>query len=232
MPVAMQFQRRRLRCKKVYGYISNIEGSTRKIQRRSLPDFINCFGESKMGHTLVARFDDSKISAILPKGETLRLNKIPFGRNCDREKANAVLPYHMTIMHWAKEQDFIFLPRTTHIQPQSASIQVDDVHICAAECGSLMLYLQVSPSDGYHKLFDHLNSTIGLSGSDFPHITLVVDQDYQLVQTTYNHLRNTIQLPFSLDIKALELYHIWNPTVLVNVFPVWKAFPEGTFSDK
>lgn len=173
-----------------------------------------------MGHTLIARFNDSEIHALLPKHKAFMFNKIPFGRNCDREKANAVLPYHMTIMHWAKEQDSIFLPRTTLIQPQPASIQVEAVQMCAAECDSFLLYLQVSPGEGYYKLCDHLTSTIGLSASAYPHITLAVNQDYQLIQNIYNYLRNTIHLPFSLEIRALELYHIWSPTELVNVFPV------------
>ena len=173
-----------------------------------------------MGHTLVARFDDSKIYSLLPKDEVLRCNKIPFGRNCDREKANVVIPYHMTIMHWAKEQDLKALPRISFLKPIPATIRIEDLQISAAEFGSLLLYFQVGPSVGYYKLLDHVSSTIGLYEQSFPHITLAVDQDYQFIQTVYNHLKSTIQFPFSLDIKALELYHIWNPTVLVNVFPM------------
>lgn len=173
-----------------------------------------------MGHTLVARFEDNIISALLPKDNTDCFNKIPFGRNCDRKAANDALPFHMTIMHWAKEQDPLFLPRIARIQPQPASIQVEDVHICAAACESLLLYLQISTGDGYSQLSDHIRSAVGLPATSFPHITLAADQNHQLIQTGYDYIRNTVRFPFSLDIKALELYHIWGPIYLVNSCPV------------
>ena len=67
-----------------------------------------------MGHTLVARFEPNDFDSINGcliewKGKTM--NKIPFGRNCDREEANRILPFHMTLLHWARSADSYMLQK-------------------------------------------------------------------------------------------------------------------------
>lgn len=67
-----------------------------------------------MGHTLVARFepkDFDSVNRCLMGWQGKTINKIPFGRNCDREEANRILPFHMTLLHWARSADSYMLQK-------------------------------------------------------------------------------------------------------------------------
>ncbi len=156
-----------------------------------------------MGHTLVARFDEDKIRALIPEAFSERINKIPFGRNCDREASNKVLPYHMTIMHWSKEEDSQYLPKMSMIHPSAASISVCGAGVFNAEEGSRLLYLSVKPGEGYQAIIEMLEGEVALNTSSFLHITLAVDMDHRYIDPLYSHVIDTTEFPFTLRIDKL-----------------------------
>ena len=173
-----------------------------------------------MGHTLVARFDDGAVEGFLPEAELRRCNKIPFGRDCDRGEADEVLPYHMTLMHWAKKDDPVFLPKLSDLRPPAAEIVVTGVLCFPAEEGSMLAALEVGPGRGFRRLTEYLEEAVGMAASAFPHITLAADRDHRFIRSLCEYVRNSSRFPITLEIRRLELYKIWKPVRLARVFAV------------
>lgn len=175
-----------------------------------------------MGHTLVARFDkdgERKILSLIEKGGSNQLpNKIPYGRDCDRKKANEILPYHITVFHWGKEMDPVYLNRLQSFHFVSCLIKVTGVSCIYAEEGSMLLYLNVEPDQGYQRLKEHLEETLHSYTTGFLHITLAVSQDHDQILTLKRKIEEQIEFPFILKVSAMELYHIWKPVELIRAF--------------
>lgn len=175
-----------------------------------------------MGHTLVARFDkdgERKILSLVEKcGSNQLPNKIPYGRDCDREKANEKFPYHMTVFHWGKKMDPVYLDRLQAVHFIPCSINVTGVSCMYAEEGSMLLYLYVEPDQGYQQLKEHLEETLRSYTSGFLHITLAVSQEHDQILSLKKKIEEQIEFPFILKVSAMELYHIWKPVELVKVY--------------
>ena len=58
-----------------------------------------------MGYTLVTSFDKLSYEKLNYLLEHQNANKIPFDKKCNREEANKILKYHMTLVHWGKQND-------------------------------------------------------------------------------------------------------------------------------
>ena len=175
-----------------------------------------------MGHTLIARCPDSslmKIKNILSKTDIVP-NKIPYGRDCDRETANKILPYHMTVFHWAKSEDQRYLPRFRSFRFHPFEIVVTGVQVIPAEEGSRLLYLAVKSGKGYSDFCHELELTMGVHLNSFLHITLAVSKNDQEIEELRKQIVESIRFPFTIPIDRLELYHIWKPVKLMGV---WKA---------
>ena len=175
-----------------------------------------------MGHTLVALFDtegERKISSLVETvGQKQLPNKIPYGRDCDREKANERLPYHMTVFHWGKAMDAVYLDRLQSFQFTPCSIKVTGVSCMYAEEGSMLLYLNVEPDQGYMRLKEELECVLQSYTSGFLHITLAVSKEHDQILELKNSIEKQNGFPFRLNISSLGLYHIWKPVELVKVF--------------
>ena len=165
-----------------------------------------------MGYTLVAGFDEQSLRVLHGIMEPFRANKIPFGRNCDREAANREMDYHMTLFHWAKAMDNVYLPKLTDFVSVPCQIQVAGIRMMPAEEDSHLLYFDVCSGDGYNELADLVEKQLACRTSVFLHITLAVSKDSEEIQKIYRHICKTVVFPFSLSIDRLDLYHIWKPT--------------------
>lgn len=168
-----------------------------------------------MGHTLVTRFEPRDCQALRAIMDGLNANKIPFGRDCDREAANSVLEYHMTMLHWAKNRDAYYLDCLKDFKPAPSQIRVTDARIMYAEEGSQLLYFTVEPGPGFGQLVRDLEDRTRSCCSRFLHITLAVSKDPGEIQAIRDHIQNAVSFPFTLNVEGLDLYHIWKPTKLV-----------------
>lgn len=171
-----------------------------------------------MGHTLVTRFSEesfARLQTLLSSVGADRYNKIPFGRDCDREKADEVLPYHVTMLSWAKNSDALYLPRLDQVRLKTCAIRVTGVDMSPAEEGSWFLYLDVQPGSGFEEMRSHLQEVVGLYRYGAPHITVAIDKDRDSMTALRDKLRNTGNFPIELEVSGLDLYHIWRPTKFV-----------------
>ena len=175
-----------------------------------------------MGHTLVTRFDSAgheRLQALLDGAGIAGNNKIPFGRDCDRRAANEVLPYHVTVFHWAKADDARFLRALEDFRFRPCRVRVTGVEAFPAEAGSRLLMLTVAPDAGYDAMRRALEAALGRATAGFLHITLSADLDAARVEDQRAALARTFR-PFALDVEGLDLYHIWRPTRFVRA---WRA---------
>lgn len=169
-----------------------------------------------MGHTLVA---------VLPCEEEQKLknllcgcNKIPYGRNCDREEANEILPYHITLFHWGKAEDKLYLDRLRlRQQPafsnvsESCGVIVTGSSVMIAEEGSYLLYFAVSPQPGFREIIDHIGHVLRMDPPGFLHMTLAVSKDADFIYEKKKKLDEVFSYPFYYKIDRCRLYHIWKP---------------------
>lgn len=165
-----------------------------------------------MGYTLVTAFDhqtDEMLMKLTPS-----VNKIPFGRDGDREAANKVMKHHVTLIHWSKQYDMILLPKIEDIHFHPFCLFVTGSELINAEEGSTLLYFSVVPGNGFAKAKNELQHQTGLPVSDFLHITLAVDMDEQKLNSLKSDIDAAVHYPFSLQVVGLDLYHIWKPVQL------------------
>ena len=174
-----------------------------------------------MGYTLVAVCDTKEfayVKEILSESKDQKYNKIPYGRRCDRQLANEVLPYHMTVFHWGKEYDERYLTALEHYRFKAFTITVTGVNVMLAEEESLLLYLSIMPGEGYKAFAKELEEIIRGRISSFHHITLAVSKNHKNINDLYQRIYKKVSFPFNIHVKKLELYHIWNPVELYAVF--------------
>lgn len=168
-----------------------------------------------MGHTLVTRINQEDLSYInaVISSAGIRTNKIPFGRNCDREAADRILPYHFTVFHWAKSDDEKYLRRLKSIKnPGPCSLKITGTSImCPVEEGSTLLYFTFEPDQRYRQCADAIQKAMQGPTSTFYHITLAVSKDYDEIEILKQMIDHKVAFPFSMCVEGFDLYHIWNP---------------------
>ena len=174
-----------------------------------------------MGHTLVARFEPNDFDSINGcliewKGKTM--NKIPFGRNCDREEANRILPFHMTLLHWARSADSYMLQKMSELSFSPVTVIVTGLDVMYAEENSFILYFQVTPEKDFYKWECEQEKAINATFSGFLHITIAVSKDLEEINQLKQFLKQNLTFPIELRIGSLELYHIWRPVKLIQTF--------------
>lgn len=175
-----------------------------------------------MGHTLVAAFSeesDRKIRELLRLSGAEKPNKVPFGRNCDRNAANKVLGYHATIFHWPKPDDEKYLSRLKDFRFRGAcTVIADRVMMEPAEENSLFLYLPLRAGEGFSAMESDVHSALGSSRSRVLHVTLAISQDHAQIEALYHRIQEQQRFPITLTVTRLELYKIWTPTKLIRVY--------------
>lgn len=171
-----------------------------------------------MGHTIVAGFQQESTQMLYRLTQGHNANKIPFGRNCDREAANRVLDYHMTLFHWGKAEDSLYLPRLEHFSSTPFELLVTGAKIRPARENSRLLYLQVQPTPSYRNLAGLLEAQLQAPTSGFLHITLAISKDLGEIRALYEDVCRRAAFPLTLTADRLDLYHIWTPTVKVRSF--------------
>ena len=171
-----------------------------------------------MGYTLVARINDDRFDPIKDILEKEKANKIPYGRNCDREAANVNLPYHITLFHWAKEQDEQYLQLINRLVFYPFSVNITDISIMYGEDGSSILYLPVNPTADYETFGSEFKSLTGITPSSFLHITLVVSKDCSQLERLKRMICEHVVFPISITVTQIELYHIWQPVFLAETW--------------
>lgn len=165
-----------------------------------------------MGHTVVLGLDDSSSTLIQTLMAPFSANKIPFGRNCDRDAANTVMGYHMTLCHWAKARDGECLARIKDFHSVPCQLGVQGTCIMPAEEGSWLLYFDIVPGDCFMQMKNAFEKHTGLLTSDFYHVTLAVSKNHDEIREMQNHIQNHQAFPFVLTSDRLDLYRIWTPT--------------------
>ncbi len=172
-----------------------------------------------MGHTLIACFDKEQFQPVLDiLARYPSVNKIPFGRGCDREEANRILPFHMTMFHWGKEMDGEMLMKTERITFQESEVYATGIRSMDAREGSSLLYLGVSLGKGYLAWERQLEQSLGTKHSSFRHVTLSVSKDHNEILSLKQHLAIQLIFPMPLRICGMELYHIWQPVYFVKAW--------------
>ena len=134
-----------------------------------------------MGHTLVAVFDDELRRLIFEAG-IVKNNKIPLRTDCDREAVNRIIPYHMTLFHWAMRQDILYLRKMDQIRFQPCSVKIDSVGIMQGNLYSYVLYLKVSPDEGFETLCSNIEAATGRPVESFLHVTVSVSRDQEAIE--------------------------------------------------
>ena len=148
-----------------------------------------------MAHTLVTRFDEADyehLTLLLDKVGALKLNKIPYGRDCDRSEADRILPYHITIAHWGKADDDICIERLQQIVFRECKVMVTGVSTMFAEEGSSLLYFQIQPGERFLDMTDNVRQFLQSYMSGFWHMTVGVSQDYMLIDSVLRSIEKKI----------------------------------------
>lgn len=171
-----------------------------------------------MGHTLVARFAPESYRLIYDIMKSFQAVKIPYGRDCDRNAANEVMDYHMTLFHWAKNYDDYYLNRIENLKAVPFGAKITDACVMHAEENSWLLYFSVAPTENYAKARNVLEEALGTSVSGFLHITLAVSKNYDEIKEIEKHIQSKLTFPFEIRIEGFDLYHIWKPTEKVRSF--------------
>ena len=165
-----------------------------------------------MGHTVVLGFDKASIERIHTLTAPFDANKIPFGRDCDREAANKELDYHMTLYHWPKTMDEYCLSRVKEFRSIPCQVRVNGTCVMPAEEGSWLLYFDIAPTESFLKLKSLFESDTGFFVSGFYHVTVAVSKDYDEIHRLDDHICKNQSFPFLLNGERVDLYHIWKPT--------------------
>lgn len=168
-----------------------------------------------MGHTLITRINQEDLSYIndVMSSTSIRTNKIPFGRNCDRETADWILPYLFTVFHWGKSDDEKYLNRLKDLKnPGPCSLKITGTSIIyPAEEGSALLYFAFEPDQRYGQYANAIQKAMQGPTSDFYHITLAVSKDYDEIEVLKQMLDCTVTFPFFVRVEGFDLYHVWKP---------------------
>lgn len=165
-----------------------------------------------MGHTVVLGFDNESNVLIHKLLEPFEVNKIPFGRRCDRAAANKAMDYHMTLYHWPKTMDAYCLSKLKGFHSIPCQIQVDGIRMMQAEENSWLLYFEVSPTDTFTQLKSHFEKHTGFCVSGFYHITLAVGTTCDEIAKIRDYICKNQVFPFTLSADRIDLYKIWSPT--------------------
>ena len=171
-----------------------------------------------MGHTVVTRFDPAGYERIYSLMKDKKANKIPYGRNCDRDLANEIMDYHITMVHWGKAQDNDYLNKLPEVQFVPCQVTVTGLSVMAAEEGSCLLYFDVIPGEGFARMRKNLEQALQTGCSGFLHMTLAVSKDRGEILKIKEQLEKEAVFPFTLNVEGLDLYHIWKPVKKVR-FP-------------
>ena len=175
-----------------------------------------------MGHTLVARFsaqDEQRLGALLKKAGGDTLNKIPYGRQCDRALADRVLPYHVTLFHWGKEKDAFYLGKLQGYRfPAPFPFTVLQPDVAPAEEGSCILRCKIQPSAEYRAVIQPLEQRMGRPAAKHLHLTLGISKEHSRLRQVCSELRKHQKFPFEMTVIGLDLYKIWTPTELAQKY--------------
>lgn len=171
-----------------------------------------------MGHTVVLGFNAASNEIIHKLLEPFGANKIPYGRKCNREEANKVMDYHMTLYHWSKIKDEYCLSRIKGFHCMPCQIKVNGTHIIQAEENSWLLYFDIIPTDTFTHLKTLFEEHTGFNVSSFYHISLAVSKDYNEISEINDYICNNQIFPFLLSADRLDLYKIWTPTQKIMSF--------------
>ena len=171
-----------------------------------------------MGHTLVTRFDEAGYERFRWIVGAFPANKIPYGRDCDREAANRILKHHVTVFHWGKARDGYYLKRLEDFRFQPCRLAVTGAAVMPGEENSLLLYLKVKPAEGFPEMVTGLEKVRQAPTTDFLHITLAVSKDHGEILALNRRMQETVKFPFLINVTGLDLYHIWKPTSYVRCY--------------
>ncbi len=170
-----------------------------------------------MGHTLIVSWDKREFQQIDRQIKCLsqyHYNKIPYGRKCDRETSDQILPYHMTVFHWGKEEDYKYLEKMNNLTFHPFSVFVNRAMMIPDAEGSQLLMLSVELGKDYSFFRDSLNAS-ELYSPPFPHITVAASKKPHEIDLLYRQICYNVTFPFTIYVSRLELYHIWRPVRLV-----------------
>lgn len=173
-----------------------------------------------MGHTLVTKIEDADLYRIsrLFEENNRKNNKIPYGRDCDREAANQILPYHITVFHWAKTEDEKYLNLLKNFESCPCQVEVTGCSVMYAEENSRLLYFSVEPAAGYRDMVGQLERQLYCRTSSFLHMTFAVSKDAEYIDSLEQMVNRKVTFPFPLHIVGLDLYHIWKPVKYIGTF--------------
>lgn len=175
-----------------------------------------------MKHTLVAVFSDEdelKIRAMLDAAGAEDALKIPFGRGCDRKKADAALRYHITVAHSSRETDAVFMERIGNFRfPGQCRVYVTGTGLMPGKEDTLVLCLEVSLSEEYRDMCAEVGKVLRKETAGHPHITLAVSKDQDRIRRIRESLDRDVRFPFQMTVTGLYLYRIWDPVSLVRIF--------------
>ena len=164
-----------------------------------------------MGHTLVANFDPPFNEFLHGTLDPAGANKVPFGRQCDRSMANRTLDYHMTLVHWAEQDDAFYLPKITGILFPQFMMTVTESTISEAQENSWILYFPLKPGERYDEALNSIRSALQISQRPFPHMTLAISKNLEQIKQIKRLVDGHCRYPFTIHADALDLYHIWQP---------------------
>ena len=172
--------------------------------------------------TLVAVFSETssiELKNLLKNAGVQNACKIPFGRDCDRVAADRILKHHITLYHWGKEEDDIYLKRLSPLQSiPPCKVTVRPIYWE----NSGIVDLKVDASEEFSKVIVIVGKYLKKAPAKPLHITLDITTDAKRTQELYHYLKNMTCFPLELEISGLELYKIWNPVKLVKSYPVRK----------
>lgn len=167
-----------------------------------------------MGYAIVTAFEDILYKKVRNAIGNSYANKIPFGRDCDRDKANQVLDYHVTLVNWKESQNAIYLPRTDVLHFQPCELIITGSRIKTTKDGGYLLRFDIVPGNGFSKMKSYLEKCMELPISQSLHITLAVDDDSESLRALQKKIDSRFEYPCRIKVTGWDMYHLWRPVKL------------------
>ena len=162
--------------------------------------------------TCIAMFDDESIRKIENTISILNHNlcKVPYG--IENRENNDTLPYHFTISVWEEKYEEEIIEMFKTIKFEEIEIVINNIDIKPSFNNSYNLYFKISSNDKLNMLqkyvFNKLPSEKYNPEIFIPHITIHVDNNYEIIKTMkdkINYVPNSITIKFN----KLGLYKIY-----------------------
>ena len=165
-----------------------------------------------MGHMIAAAFSDEsriELKYLMKKAAAENAIKLPFRHGLDREQANSVIGYHITLFNWSSEKDAEMFSRLEGFSfTGEFKVTAEKLYLTHGHDDSLLLCLKIKTDSRFSELTEKLGERLKHKVGEHPHITLAVSKDHDEIHKFYKRIKAQGVFPIELTADHREVYKI------------------------